>query len=113
MSQLLSIIYPILMHSLTPDGLDVLEDGLDCLLTYIHHACTRESRVPDELWKLLPQMMFLTAGNEGDVDGGFGFEQLSQVISVVQNFINKDPETLLSIGEGQTETYFELTIKFI
>ena len=101
------------MHSLTPDGLDVLEDGLDCLLTYIHHACTRESRVPDELWKLLPQMMFLTAGNEGDVDGGFGFEQLSQVISVVQNFINKDPETLLSIGEGQTETYFELTIKFI
>ena len=101
------------MHSLTPDGLDVLEDGLDCIITFIYHACDRNTRVPGELWKLLPQMMFIAAGNEGDVDGGFGFEHLSQVIAVVQNFINKDPETLLSIGEGQTETYFELTIKFI
>ena len=55
LGQILPIIYPILMHSLTPDGLDAIDDGLDCINIFIYYACDKETtRVPNELWKLLP-----------------------------------------------------------
>lgn len=111
--QILPIIYPILMHSLTPDGLDAIDDGLDCINIFVYYACERNTTVPAELWKLLPQMMHMVAGNADDVDGGYAFEYLGQVVVCVQNFIAKDPTTFLSVGEGQTETFFELTAKFI
>jgi len=57
--------------------------------------------------------MFVTAGNDDDIDGGFAFEMLGQVVICLQNFIAKDPQTFLAVGEGQTETYFELTVKFM
>jgi len=89
--QILPIIYPILLHSLTPDGLDCIEEGLDCINIFIYHACNRDSGVPVEIWKLLPQMLFITAGNADDVDGGFAFEMLAQVAICLQNFIARDP----------------------
>lgn len=85
------IVYPILMHSLTPDGLDAIEDGMDCVNIFLYYACDRETRAPIELWKLLPQMMYIVAGAENDVDGGFAHEYLSQVAVCIQNFICKDP----------------------
>ena len=36
--QILPIIYPILQHSLTEDGLDVIDEGLDCINILIYHA---------------------------------------------------------------------------
>lgn len=42
------------MHSLTPDGLDCIDDGLDCINIFIYYACTLETRVPAELWTMLP-----------------------------------------------------------
>ena len=110
---ILPIIYPILMHSLTPDGLDAIEEGLDCINIFIYYACDRTTRIPAELWKLLPQMMYIVAGKQDDVDGGFAFEFLGQVAVCLQNFIAKDPETLMLVGEGQTETYFQLAVKFV
>ena len=32
---------------------------------------------------------------------------------VVQNFINRDPQSLFTVEEGLTETYFAQTMKFI
>lgn len=101
------------MHSLTPDGLDAIDDGLDCINVFVYYACDNETRVPNELWKLLPQMLYIVAGNADDVDGGFAHEYLGQVCIILQNFVCKDPTTFMSIGEGQTETYFELTFKFV
>jgi len=91
MAAILPIIYPILMHALTPDGLDSIDDGLDCINIFIYYGCDRQIGVPLELWKFLPQMLFMVAGDANDVDGGFAFEQLSQVSICVQNFIAKDP----------------------
>lgn len=31
----------------------------------------------------------------------------------VQNYISRDPNTFLTVGEGQTQTYLELTFKFV
>lgn len=107
--QLQSVIYPILMHGLTPDGLDAIEDGLDCIAIILYYG----NQVNSDMWRLLPQMLYIVAGKDDDVDGGFGNEYLTAVVTCVQNYIAKDPATFMTVGQGQTETYLELTYKFI
>lgn len=65
------------------------------------------------MWKLLPQIMYMVAGQDDDVDGGYGFEFLNLASVCIQNFIAKDPKTLMVTGEGQSITYLELLFKFI
>lgn len=43
-------------------------------------------------------MLYIVGGKEGDVDGGFAFEYLSSMVVAVENFVQKDPETFLSVG---------------
>ena len=74
LAQVLPVIYPILLHSLSEDGNDSIDDGLDIINIFIYYACDRETRVPAELWKLMPQMMHLAAGTDQDTDGGFCME---------------------------------------
>ena len=73
---ILPIVYPILLHSLTPDGLDCIDQGIDCINIFLYYACSKETRVPLELWKLLPQIMLVTACNEDDSGCGIAFEIL-------------------------------------
>lgn len=89
--QLQSVIYPILMHGLTPDGLDAIEDDLDCIALILYYG----NQVTPEMWKLYPHMLHIVAGNDTDIDGGFGHEYLTQVVTCVQNYIAKDPITFL------------------
>ena len=63
LTQILPIVYPIMVHSLTPDGLEAIEEGLDCINIFIYYGCDKTTRVPIELWKLLPQMIYVAAGN--------------------------------------------------
>lgn len=58
-------------------------------------------------------MMYIVAGRDDDMDGGFGFEFLNFAANCIQNYISKDPKTLLTIGEGQTISYLELLFKFV
>lgn len=55
-------------------------------------------------------MLHIVAGDENDVDGGYGFEFLGQVAVIVQNLVSKDPQGFLCVGEGQTQSFFELTV---
>jgi hypothetical protein len=63
------------MHGLTPDGLDAIEDGLDCIALLIYHGVT--GRIAPEMWKLFPQLIYVVCGEPHDPDGGYGFEYLS------------------------------------
>jgi hypothetical protein len=38
MLQVENVIYPVLLHSLTADGLDSIEEGIDCITILIYHA---------------------------------------------------------------------------
>ena len=110
--QLQEIVYPILMHGLTPDGLDAIEDGLDCLTTLLYHG----GNVTPHIWRLYPQMLHICAGNPGDVDGGYAFEYLSATVTCVQNFIAKDTNTFLTPvpdPEQHGATYADLTLRFL
>lgn len=101
------------MHGLTPEGMDVVEDSLMCINMLIYYGTPKGCQIAPEMWKLLPQIMYMVAGQDDDVDGGYGFEFLNLVSPCVQNYIAKDPKTLLLIGEGQSLTYLELVFKFI
>lgn len=99
-----------LLHSLTPDGLDAIEDGLDCIAMVLYHGS--EGRISPKMWKIFSQLLYIVVG-EDDPDGGYGFEYLAQVGVAVQNFISKDPDSFLSVGEGNQQTFIALTFNFL
>lgn len=67
------IVYPCLLHSLTADGLDSIEEGIDCITLFLYHGY-KERPISAEMWRLYPQLLFVCAGADGDKEGGFGFE---------------------------------------
>jgi len=40
------------MHGLTPDGLDAIEDVLDCIALIVYHG--PDGRIGQKMWKLYP-----------------------------------------------------------
>lgn len=81
-------IFPIIMFSITPDGLDSIEDGLDCATILLYYK--DKGKVSENFWKLFPLLVYLVAGKEGDDDSGYGFEFSAQVGVLMQNYISKD-----------------------
>lgn len=65
------------MHGLTPEGMDVVEDILPCINMLVYYGTPKGAKIAPEMWKLLPQMMYMVAGADDDVDGGYGFEFLN------------------------------------
>jgi hypothetical protein len=61
------------MHSLTSDGMDAIEDGLDCIALLAYHGTS----ISPQLWKLYPQMLYVVCGETNDSAGGFGQEYFS------------------------------------
>lgn len=89
-----ALVFPILMHGLTPDGLDAIEDGLDCIALLVYNS--EKGRLSPDMWKLYPQLLYVVCGDQNDPDGGYGFEYLSQIAVSLQNYISKDPDTFLT-----------------
>ena len=106
---LLPLLMPVMMHTLTPDGMDSIEEGLEIINIYLYHGFKQGETLPAEIWRLLPQLMTITIGDETDVDGGFAFEFLSQTCTIVQNYISRDQQTLFTVGQDQPDTFFKRT----
>lgn len=82
------LIQPIILHSLTPDGMDNIEEALSCIALVLYHG--NQNGVSHNIWKIFPQLLYVIVGDDKD-GGGYGFEYLSQVAISIQNFIIKDP----------------------
>ncbi len=67
------------MHGLTIDGMDAIEDILDCIALIIYYGGT----VSQDMWKLFPQMLYIVAGKPEDKEGGYGFEYLRQITTCI------------------------------
>ena len=39
LAQLFPVIYSVIVHSLTPEGLDAIDEGLDCVNIFIYYGC--------------------------------------------------------------------------
>ncbi len=74
-----------MMYALTPDGLDSIEDSLDCIAMFLYHSTA--GNVSPKMWKIFPHLLYLVCGDEKDPDGGYGFENISQISVCIQNFI--------------------------
>ena len=94
MKQVEPIIYPVLLHSLTPDGLDAIDDSLDCIALLIYYS--KKGEISQQIWSLIPPLVYIITGKEGDTEEGYGFEYIAQVVVIIQNFIQKDPDTFLT-----------------
>lgn len=116
-----NIIFPCLLHSLTADGLDSIEEGIDCITLILYHGYKRPEKgaqaaptgIADQMWTLYPQLLYVCAGADGDADGGFGFEYVTPIVIALKNYISQDPEGMLKVQEGQGKTRLELLSHFI
>ena len=104
LAQVEHIVYPCLLHSLTADGLDSIEEGIECIIMLVYYGY-KDKPVSEEMWKLFPQLLYVCAGDDGDMDGGFGFEYISQIVIAIKNYISRDPKTANSCAPGQQKTY--------
>ena len=107
------VLMPIMMHTLTEDGLDSIEEGLDIINIFIYYGFDKGDVIPPEMWRLLPQIMYITGGADDDVDGGFGFEFLMTASTAIQNYVAKDLTTIFEKHDEQHDTFLNLIIKFI
>ena len=90
-----SIIYPVLMHSLTSDGIESLEDGLDCIALIVYHGGSQFG-ISKQMWELFPQLLYVIGGDHTDhQESGFGYEFLPQITVCLQNYISKDSKRFL------------------
>jgi len=53
MSQVETLVYPVLLHSLTVDGLDAIEEGIDCITILLHYGY-KDTPISQNMWKLFP-----------------------------------------------------------
>lgn len=106
------IMYPCLLHSLTADGLDSIEEGVDCISMFLYYGY-KDKPISAEMWKLFPQLLYVCAGNDGDMEGGFGFEYVNQIVIALKNYFARDQNGILCVGENQTKTNLQLTYHFI
>lgn len=106
------IIYPVLLHSLTVDGLDAIEEGIECITILLYYGY-KTNPISSNLWRLFPQLLYVCAGSEGQSEGGFGLEFASPVIVTLKNYISRDTGGLFNVGDNQDKTYIELLFHFI
>lgn len=71
--QIENIIYPVLLHCLTVDGLDSIEEGIDCITIILYNGY-KDRPISPNLWKLYQQLLYVCAGSENSKEGGFGLE---------------------------------------
>lgn len=51
-SRVEELVYPMMLYSLTPDGMDSIEDALDCIALLLYHGSV--NGVSRNMWKIFP-----------------------------------------------------------
>lgn len=110
--QVEQIVYPCLLHSVSIDGLDSIEEGLDCITMQLFFAY-KNREISPQLWRIFPQLIFMTVGSDGDQEGGLGFEFVSQIVNCLKNYFAKDPAGTMKVGPEQEKSYLHQTLYFI
>jgi len=62
------------------------------------------------MWKLFPQVLHICIGNDNDEEGGYGFEYLGIMTTLIQNYISKGADMFTQVGPEQTQSYIDMTM---
>ena len=88
--------YPCLVHSLTEDGIDAIEEGVDCIITFVHYGY-KNIPISDNFWRFFPQLIYVCVGNETEKVIGDGIEILGPMCLALKNYITRDPDGIMKI----------------
>ena len=113
LEQIEEMIYPCLLHSLTAEGLDSIEEGIDCIVMLCYHGYKNGKTLSPRMWKLYPQLLYVCAGDESSQQEGYGFEFVNQICLAMKNYVSRDPANMLAVGEDQQQTHLQLSFHFI
>jgi len=118
--ELRTIMYPILMHGLTPDGLDNIEEVIDMIVMFVFYCSEPGQPIPAEMWRLYSGLLSIIAGGEVDPEGGYAMEYIERAVFAFINFIAKDPTTFTQLVAQEFQldpanpvTYIQETFKAI
>mmetsp|Transcript_39342 Transcript_39342/g.29058 ORF Transcript_39342/g.29058 Transcript_39342/m.29058 type:complete len:92 (+) Transcript_39342:1036-1311(+) len=75
--QLEGIVLPIIMHGLTQDGMEAIDEALDSIALLLYYG--PKEHISPQMWKLFPQLMYVICGEDNDPEGGYAFEHLAQI----------------------------------
>jgi hypothetical protein len=91
------IIFPMVVNTLTPDGLECLDESLECMTLIMHNT----KQVSNRMWSLFPQMIKIVVGNDDESDGGYAFDYLTSMEDYIKNLIaiGKDGMLYKKVGE--------------
>ena len=56
------IIYSVLQHALSPDGVACLEEASDCISLLVYYSGGLSGSISKNMWRLYPQLMFVVTG---------------------------------------------------
>ena len=108
LAQLELEVYPVVLYTLTPDGIDTVEEGIECLTLLLYYLPT----VSEKLWSLFPHMAHVIAGTPDNEEGGYGYEFLHNMLAAFQNYLSKEKEVFVAKKAGET-SYLELMWRMI
>ena len=78
-------VYPCILFSFTPKGIEYIEDSIDCAILIVYHR----QCISEKMWKVFFHMVKIVIGEEKQDpemdEGGYGFEFLPIMLSFLQN----------------------------
>lgn len=64
LAKLEQIIYPVLENCLSDQGLECMEEGVDCISLLVYYQGGLNGHVSKPLWKLLPSLLYSVTGHD-------------------------------------------------
>ena len=109
--ELENTMFPCLIHSITTEGVDCMEEAVDCITLILFHGY-KNKPISEQLWKVYPQLLYFCAGNDTDKWGGIGYTFLKKICVALKNYIN-DPVGMLKVDGLLGKDNLSLTYHFI
>lgn len=111
-----TLLLPVAVRSFSPDGSAVMDSAIGVLAKLSYYSL----KSPSALWQLLPLFVDMTVGTAEDVaerenireEGNWGYENLKELLPILQNLISRDPHTFL-VSTTPQGSYTTLTFTLI
>ena len=105
-------VYPCILFSFTPKGIEYIEDSIDCAILIVYHR----QYISEKMWKIFFHMVKIVIGEEKQDpemdEGGYGFEFLPIMLSFFQNWVSYGGDSFFTF-EVEGETPFSILAKSI
>ena len=100
------VVFPVILHSMTPDGVEHVEHAMDCATGLIYY----QEKVSEKMWRVFESVLVLVAGDENDEEGGLLFDTFENLQVFIFNCIKYGKEEFI---KGRMEDLLRFMEKMI